>query len=149
MKNFKFSLESVLKWKRSQEEKALELMGLAMRRRQEIFETLQASRRRLGALLMAVRQARAGTIDGWTQVAYTREMGRLEGFCKHHEEMLARAKTEEEIARQTYLQRRCEAEALEKLKEKRSLLCQKENDRLMERELEEIMLSREGNLLCG
>lgn len=153
MKKFKFSLETVLKWKRSQEEKALEVMGAAMKRRQEMFELLQASRRKLGALLQAIRQARQVTMDGWMQAAYAREVGRQEALCQHHQEMLQTAQSEEENARQAYLERRREAEALEKLKEKRTITYKQESARATEQELEEIMLSRlqktEGSMLCS
>jgi flagellar FliJ protein len=149
MKKFKFSLDSILKLKRSQEEEALKLMGDAMRRRQDAYETLQAGRRHLGALLTAIRQAREGRIDGWNQAAYLREVARQEALCKHYEETLQKMVAEEEKARGHYIFCRRQAEALEKLKNKRRDLYQKEADRDIERELEEIMLSREGSLLCN
>lgn len=149
MKKFKFSLQTVLKWKHSQEEEALATFGQAMKARQEAYDTLQTSRRHLGALLNAIRQARAENAQTWAQVTYLREVARQEALCSHHEELLQSAAVLQEKAREAYLLRRREAEALQKLKEKRSKLYQKDVDRATEKELEEIMLSREGNLLCS
>lgn len=142
MKKFKFSLETVLSWKRAQEEDALKVLGAATRQRQLAFDTLQASRRQLGALLQSVREAREGRLETWTQVAYLREVSRQEAFCRGHEELLQRAVLNETRAREAYLERRRQAEIIEKLKEKRQESYRIETERTLEQELEEIMLSR-------
>ena len=149
MKKFKFSLEAALKWKRTQEEEALKQMGMAMRWRQECFNTLEISRRQFGELLKSVRQARSERMEIWTQVIYTREVARQEGVCKKSEELLQKAILQEEAARHAYLQKRREAETIEKLKEKRKETYQLETDRAIERELEEIMLSKANNELAN
>jgi len=149
MKKFKFSLDSVLKWKLSLEEEALKLFGEATRRRQEAFERLQSTRRCLGELLKTIRDARAGRLEGWAQVAYLREAGRQESLCKNYEELLERARIEEAKAREFYLGRRREAEAMQKLREKRYVSYEKDAERAIEKELEEIMLSRNGKILCS
>ncbi len=149
MKKFKFSLDSALKWKLSLEEAALQLFGEASRKRELAFETLQNARRCQGELLKIVRQAREGRQEGWRQVAYLREVNRQEGLCKNYEELLERAKAEEVKAREGYLLQRREAEAIRRLRQKRHEDYQKETNREIEKELEEIMLSREGSALCS
>ena len=142
MKKFKFSLETVLKWKRTQQDAAMRAMGEAMRRKQEAFETLQTTRRQMGALLTAIRQARQNNVASWAQVAYMREVARQEGVCKSAEERLAHATALETKSREVYLAARRAVETVEKLKEKRKDSYQIAADRALELELEEIMLSR-------
>ena len=144
MKKFKYSLDAVLKWKRSQEEASLRVLGEAMRARQLAFDTLQAGRRHMGELLKTVRDAREIPSQNWAQlqVVYGREIVRQQGVCKGYEESLKKAVFEEERARDAYLIKRKEAETIEKLGEKRKFLHNQQINRAIEQELEEIVLSK-------
>jgi flagellar biosynthesis chaperone FliJ len=142
VKKFKFTLETVLAWKRSKEEDALLVMGKAMRARQEAAAALEYQRRHLGALLGLIRQAREGASQAWSQAAYIREVARCENLCQKRQEALNATIIAENKAREAYLACRREAETLLRLKEKRAQLHKKDAQRVLEAELEEIMLSR-------
>ena len=144
MKRFKFSLAAVLKWKRMQEDSALRVLGEAMRARQNAFDTLQSGRRHMGELLKAIRAARETQSANWAQVqvVYNREIGRQQALCQSYEELLRQAVKQEDTASEAYLGRRKEAETIEKLGEKRKNFHEEMMNRAVEKELEEIVLSK-------
>jgi len=143
MRPFKFNLEAVLRWKKGQEEAALKEFGEAMRRKAKAIEELQLARRYLGNLLNSLREERAkGKQSVWNQTMYMQAISRQEGICKHKEEILEKVTIEEGVYREKYLQKKREAEAIEKVKDKRRFLYEKEANIRLEKELEEIVLSK-------
>jgi len=143
MKNFKFNLDSVLLWKKRQQEEALKLMGEATQRKQRGRDELEMARRYLGELLSSLHQQREeGHLYGWAQTMFMRTITHQEGVCRHKQEILEKLKKEEDMARENYLVKHREAEAIEKLRQKRRKNFEKEENLRSEKELEEIVLSR-------
>lgn len=143
MKDFKFNLDSVLLWKKRQEEEALRSMGEATQRKQKGWQDLEVARRYLGELMLSLREQRTqGDLRGWAQTMFMRTITHQEGVCKHKEETLEKLKKEENMARENYLVKHRESEAIEKLRQKRRKIFEKEENSRSEKELEEIVLSR-------
>lgn len=142
MKKFRFSLDAVLKWKRLQEEEALKALGQAMQARQRAHERLLAARAQKEQTLSSIRQARQDRMSGALQVAYLSEVGRCEAICQQNEGLLKEAINLETIAREAYLKKKRETDAIVKLRGKREETYVKAAALKNEQELEEIMLSK-------
>jgi flagellar biosynthesis chaperone FliJ len=142
VRRFKFSLAAVLRWKVGLRDSALRAFGEATRRRVEAEAQLADARHRQAKLLDAVAQARRGTIAAWAQSSFGSQIAHAESLCDHARERLAHLATQEQAARQVFLDAKRNVEIIEKLNLKRVEQHKLAESRSLELELEEIMLSR-------
>jgi flagellar FliJ protein len=114
----------------------------AIKKRRIVEENLMQERTHLEDVSLAIQQLRASSFSSSSQSAFLSEVKRLNIQIKRLENELSEKLKQEEVVRQKYLQAKSDKDILVKLKERKKAHYFKEQIKLEQKMLDQVVSSR-------